>query len=95
MKKVFLTLAFIPLFLQAQTNEKKEINLNLELIKQGNKTRNEAIFTAAIGSAFSYWGTKRKNGKAMVFIGAAVASLSIPMTIVGNRKINKGIKKFD
>lgn len=92
MKKLILILALIPIFASGQANKPK---LNLESIKYGNKTRNKAILTAFIGSAFAYWGTQRENGKPMVFIGLSVASISIPMTIKGNNKINKEIKKFD
>ena len=92
MKKLIIILALLPTLVNAQ--DKPKINLNLELIKEGNKLKNEAIFTAIIGSTFAYWGTKRKNGKAMVFIGITTASLSIPMTIIGDRKVKKGIIKF-
>lgn len=93
MKKITLILALIPTLAFSQTT--KEVNLNLELIKEGNKNRNAAIVTAVIGSAFAYWGTTRESAKPMVFIGIATASLSIPMTIIGNRRIKKGIKYFD
>lgn len=92
MKKFILTIAAIAI---TTTAFSQEIKLNIEKVKEGNKIRNQAIVTAAVGSVFAFWGSKRENAKPMVWIGAAVASLSIPMTIIGDRKIKKEIKKFN
>jgi hypothetical protein len=95
MKKIILIIAVFGLSSGYCQKTQEEIKLNLELIKEGNKIRNTAIHTAIIGTLFAYWGTTRKNGESMIVIGGIVASGSIPLTIIGNRKINKGIKKFN
>tara|TARA_R110000744_G_scaffold210530_2_gene329655 strand:- start:562 stop:1065 length:504 start_codon:yes stop_codon:yes gene_type:complete len=68
---------------------KTELNLAGFHIEKGANTKNTAVLIALIGGGISCLGVSN-NDMTMTGVGAFVASVSLPLIVIGNFKIAKG-----